>query len=509
MRKLREMLRLRHESGLSIRQIATALRISPTTAGEYLRRLDEADLAWPLLPELTDDELERRLFPSVSKPEARPVPEWANVQRELKRHKGVTLGLLWQEYLHEHPEGYSYSRFCERYAEWLEQVDVVMRQDHRAGEKLFVDYAGVTVPIYSRTDGESKAAQIFVAVLGASNYTYAEAALTQTLRDWIEAHVRAFAFFGGVPELLVPDNVKTGVKSPSYYEPDLNPTYQDLALHYGVAVLPTRVRRPRDKAKVEKAVQEVERQILAVLRKMQFFSLADLNREIRRLLDVLNHRPFQKLPGSRRSLFEEIERPALRPLPAHPYEFAQWHRLMLGRDYHLEIDGHYYSAPYRLRRRKLDVRTSGKTVEIFCKGRREASHARSFVRGGKTTVAAHMPKHHRDWAARTPERYRRAAEKIGPAAAALIDELLARGPHPQLAFKSCEGILRLVREYGRGRVDAACARALALGTLRYSSVRSILERKLEQQALPEEIPSGDSLPSAHVNIRGADYYRNL
>lgn len=509
MRKLREILRLRFETGLSVRQIGVVLRTSPTTVSEYLRRLEEAGIGWPLANDVTDEEIERRLFPSVTKAETRPVPDWALVQRELKRHKGVTLRLLWQEYTSEHADGYAYSRFCELYGEWLEGIDVTMRQDHRAGEKLFVDYAGVTVPIHSRTGGEAREAQIFVAVLGASNYTYAEPTLTQTLRDWIEAHVRAFAYFGGTPELLVPDNAKTGVKSPCFYDPDLNPTYQDLAAHYGIAVLPTRVRRPKDKAKVEKGVQEVERQILAPLRNMQFFSLADLSREIRRLLEVHNHRPFQKLPGSRRSLFEELERPALRPLPAQAYEFAEWRRHMLARDYHLEIDGHYYSAPYQLRRRKLDVRLTGTIVEIFCKGRREASHRRSFVRGGRTTVAAHMPKHHRDWANRTPERYRKAASKIGPAAASLIEELLTRGPHPQLAFKSCEGILRLVREYGRERVEAACVRALALGTVRYRSVRSMLERGLEGHPLPEEIPSGDSLPTAHVNIRGADYYRNL
>jgi len=506
MRKLREILRLRHEAGLSHRQIAASLRLSPTTVTEYLKRLEKAGFAWPVPEELTDRELERRLFPPAPLTRTRPLPDWPAVQREL-RHKGVTLGLLWNDYITEHPDGYSYSRFCELFAEWLGEVDVVMRQHYRAGEMLFVDYAGMTVPVQDRAGGELRYAQIFVATLGASNYTYAEATWTQQLRDWIDAHVRAFAFFGGAPELLVPDNAKVGVKSPSYYEPDVNPTYQDLAAHYGVAVMPTRVRTPRDKAKVEKGVQEVERQILAPLRKMQFFSLADLNREIRRLLEVHNHRPFQKLPGSRRSLFEEVERPALRPLPAQPYEFAEWRRQLLGRDYHVEIDGHYYSAPHELCRKKLDVRATSTTVEIFYKGSREASHTRSFVKGGKTTASAHMPKHHRDWATRTPERYRRGAERIGPSAAELIKELLASGPHPQLTFKSCEGILRLVREYGRERVNAACSRALALGTLRYKSVRSILERGLDQHALPEEPPSGDSIPTVHVNLRGADYYR--
>jgi transposase len=396
MRKIKEVLRLKWAQGLSNRQIAKACGIGRPTVGEYLRRAAEAGLAWPLPADLDEATLERQLFPPPpSLPaQTRGVPDWSRVHQELKR-KGVTLFLLWQEYRETHPEGYQYSWFCDHYRAWQGKLDVVMRQDHRAGEKLFVDYAGQSMPVVDRDTGEIHEAQIFVAVLGASNYTYAEATWTQGLPDWIGSHRRTFAFFGGVPELVVPDNLRAGVSKAQRYEPDTNPTYQDMAAHYGVAVLPTRVRRPRDKAKVEAGVLVVERWILAALRQRTFFSLAQLNAAIAGLLEKLNARPFKKLPGCRRAHFEAWDKPALKPLPAAPYEYAEWKKARVHIDYHVAVEGHYYSVPHALIKRQLDVRITQNTLECFYRGQRVASHRRSLHKGRHTTVPAHMPEAHR------------------------------------------------------------------------------------------------------------------
>ena len=350
MRKVREVLRLHHVAGLSGRAIARSLKLSPVTVKRYIGRAEEAGLSWPLPESLDDAQLERRLLPgAVSMPgETRfAVPDWSRVHRELRR-KGVTLALLWHEYKEAHPQGMQYSWFCKLYRAWTAKLDVVMRQEHRAGEKLFVDYAGHTVPVVDRDTGELREAQIFVAVLGASSYTFAEATWTQTLPDWIASHVRAFEFFGGCSELLIPDNLRSAVSRAHRYEPDINPTYHDLACHYAVAVLPARARRPRDKAKAEVGVQVVSRWILAALRNRTFFSLGELNAAIAKLLERLNNRPFRKLPGSRRSLFEQLDRPALRPLPAERYVFAQWKKARVNIDYHVEVERHYYSVPHAL-----------------------------------------------------------------------------------------------------------------------------------------------------------------
>jgi transposase len=360
MRKLKDVLRLIHEAGLGQRQVARSLNLSPSTVGEYRRRAALAGLTWPLPEGLDDAALEQRVFPPPDSRPAhlRPLPVWAEVHAELKRRKGVTLALLWEEYKAIHPEGLQYSRFCDHYRAWAGRLDLVMRQTHRAGEKLFVDWAGQTVPVVSRTTGEVRAAQIFVAVLGASSYTYAEATWTQTLPDWIGAHTRTLGFLGGSPEILVPDNPRTGIDRACRYDPDVNATYAEWAAHYGVAVIPARVRKPRDKAKVEVGVQIVERWVLAALRNRTFFSLAELNAAIRTLLERINQRTFKKLPGSRRSLFETLDRPALRPLPANPYVFAEWSRVRVHIDYHVEVDHHYYSVPHPLVGKQLDARAS-------------------------------------------------------------------------------------------------------------------------------------------------------
>ncbi|MEZ5519269.1 MAG: IS21 family transposase [Gammaproteobacteria bacterium] len=505
MRKIKEVLRLKWVSGLSNRKIAASCGIGRPTVSEYLRRAESAGLRWPLPDDLDEARLERLLFPPPPDLPAqqRGIPDWANIHGELKR-PGVTLFLLWQEYRQAHPDGYQYSWFCEHYRAWQGKLDLVMRQDHRAGEKLFVDYAGQTVPVIDQTTGEVRQAQIFVAVLGASNYTYAEATWTQSLPDWIGSHVRTFRFLGGVPELVVPDNLRAGVSRAHRYEPDANPTYQDMASHYGVAILPTRVRKPRDKAKVESGVLVVERWILASLRHRQFFSLTELNAAISDLLGKLNARSFRKLPGCRRDHFEQLDRPALRPLPAEPYVYAEWKKARVHIDYHVAIDGHYYSVPCALVKKEVEVRMTRHTVECFYRGNRVASHRRSDQKGRHTTLTAHMPESHRQAGEWTPERLKRWAAKTGPATEKLIQVVLASRQHPQQAYRSCLGILRLGKAYGDERLEAACRRALILGSCRYKSIESILKLRLDEQ--PLEGQQELALPDAHDNIRGPAYY---
>jgi transposase len=505
-RKIRDVLRLHHAAGLGRRAISRSLRLSPTTVGEYLHRAEAAGLGWPLPEDLDESGLARRLFPPAPTLPlaARPVPVWEAVHRELKANKGMSLFLLWQEYKVGAPEGFQYSWFCEQYRAWLGKLDLVMRQEHRAGEKCFVDYAGQTVPVIDRLTGEARPAHVFVAVLGASNYTYAEATWTEALPDWISAHVRTFAYFGGVTELLVPDNLRSGVHKTCRYEPDLNPTYQDLCAHYGVAVIPARVRRPRDKAKVEVGVQVVERWILARLRHAQFFSLPELNATLRRLLGDLNDRPFKKLPGSRRMLFESLDRPALRALPAEPYEYAEWKRSRVHIDYHVEVDGHYYSVPYALVKQMLDVRVTAHIVEGFHKGQRVASHPRSSQKGRHTTLPEHMPQAHRSHAQWTPQRLIDWAAKTGPATGAAVEAILRGRAHPQQGFRSALGLMRLGKDYGAERLEAACRRALALGAVSFKSVQAILKHGLDRQPLPNTEPTPPVAP--HENLRGPKYY---
>jgi transposase len=502
MRKIRELLRL-HAAGHSQRAIARSVGIGQSTVGDCLQRARLAGIAWP--SDLDDAALERALYPPPPPRGSieRPVPDWAEVHCELRR-KGVTLYLLWEEYKAAHPEGYQYSWFCHTYRAWAGKVDVVMRQHHRAGEKLFVDYAGQTQDVIDRATGEVRQAQLFVAVLGASNYTFAEATWTQSLSDWIGSHERAFRFLGGVSEVVVPDNLKAGVDRAHRYEPDINRTYADMAEHYGVAVIPARVAKPRDKAKAEVGVQVVERWILAGLRNQTFFSLVELNRAIAGLLEHLNARSFKKLPGSRRELFEQLDRPALRPLPMQPYEFALWKKARVHIDYHIVVERHYYSVPYQLVRCEVEIRLTANIVEVLYRGQRVASHRRSYKSGGFTTLAEHMPRAHRAYAQWTPQRLVRWAEKAGPATAALIHAILAARAHPQQGFRSCLGIMRLGKTYGDDRLEAACRRALVLGAHGYKHIESILKKGLDRQPLPAT--QQPELPIDHDNVRGPDYY---
>jgi len=505
MRQVREVLRLKWEGNFSDRKTARSCGISRPTVAEYVKRAEAAGLSWPLPPEWDDAALEARLFPPAAVfVDPRPLPDLPRLHRELAR-KGVTLMLLWEEYKAVHPAGLQYSQFCEHYRAYARTLDLSMRQVHRAGEKCFVDYAGQTVPVIDPATGEVHEAQIFVAVLGASNYTYCEATWTQQLPDWIGSHVRAFDHFQCVSELLIPDNLRSAVTRAHRYEPLVNETYAEMAAHYGTAILPARVRRPRDKAKVEAGVLLVERWILARLRHQSFFSLAELNDAIVGLRERLNTRAFRKLPGSRRSLFETLDRPAMKPLPTERYVFAEWKRARVHIDYHIEIAGHYYSVPYQWVGKQVEVRVTAHTIEAFHRGTRIASHVRSSTKGRHTTVAEHMPRAHREYAEWTPTRLIEWAAQTGPATARLIEHIMASRAHPQQGFRSCLGIMRLAKTCGPERLEAACKRALALGASSYRSIESILRQGLEQQPLP--VRPDSTPPIAHDNVRGRDYYQ--
>ena len=507
MRCVREILRQKHGCGASDRAIARSTGVARSTVSDYVGRAAAAGLVWPLPATLSDAALEALLFVGTGiAPGTRrkAEPDWAALHRELRR-PGVTLMLLWQEHRAREPDGYGYSRFCELYGRWESRLSPTMRQVHPAGERLFVDYAGQTVELVDPATGEIRQAQVFVAVLGASSYTYAEATWTQTLPDWIGAHVRALAFLGGVPRQIVPDNLKAGVTKANWYEPTLNRTYQDFAAHYGTAILPARPRKPRDKAKVEAGVLVVERWILARLRNQRFFSLAELNHAIGALLVDLNDRPMRRLGVSRRRLFEELDRPALGAMPSEPYVYAEWRLRRAGLDYHVDVDGHYYSVPYRLVKQQVEARITQRTVELFHKGERVACHVRGGARGRHTTVREHMPSSHRRHAGWTIERIKRDAASLGPNTAMLADLILESRPHPEQGYRACIGILRLARQYGAERLEAACARGLEIGARSYGSISSILQNGLDRRP-PSRTAETPELPLDHPNIRGGRYY---
>jgi transposase len=506
MRKIREVLRLALGEELSRRQVSAASGVPLTTVNDYLRRAASAGLKWPLPGELDDAGLEALLYPPAAPSVVtRPVPDWQRVHKELRR-KGVTLQLLWVEYREAHPDGYGYSQFANLYRAWRGTVDVTMRQSHVAGEKLFVDFPGDTVPVWDRRTGEvAMRAELFVAVLGASNYLYAEAFASQELLYWVTAHVHCFEALAGCPAIVVCDNLRSGVTRPHRYEPDVNATFAEMAAWYGVAVIPARAYKPRDKAKAESGVLLAERWIIARLRDRRFYSLAEANAAIAGCVAEINARPFQKLDGSRQLLFEQLDRPALRPLPATRYEFATWHKARVNIDYHIAADKHYYSVPCQLARQQVDVRLSAATVEVFHRSRRVASHVRSHVRHGHTTDPAHMPESHRQHAAWTPQRITGWAAKTGPATANLVEKIIASRPHPEQGYRAALGIIRLAGRYGAERAEAACARALALRSYSYRSVESILRTGLDRQPLPGDSPALPPHP-AHVNVRGPDYY---
>ena len=509
MRQLREILRQKWALGLAHRAVAQSLRVGVGTISSVLTRAQGAGLDWAQVQGLTDEALESRLYgrPEVVGRRQRPAPDCAWIHAE-RRKPGVTLELLHLEYLERQPDGYRYTRFCDLYRRWLKRRGLTMRQVHRAGDKCFVDYAGQKPRLLDPATGEVKEVELFVAALGASNYTYAEATATQQVPDWIASHTRAFAFFGGVTTAIVCDQLKSGVVVPCRYEPGLQRTYEDFAAHYGAVILPARPGKARDKATVEVAVQVAERWILARLRHETFFTLGALNARIAELRTDLNGRLMRRYGASRRALFERLDQPALRPLPLTPFVYAEWVTARVNIDYHLEIHRHYYSVPYALVHEALEVRVSATTVEAFHRGQRVATHPRDDTRGRHTTNPAHMPKAHQQHLEWTPSRLVEWAATIGPQTTALVEAILADRPHPEQGYRSCLGLRRLSRRVGAERLEAACARALAAGARSYRHVDSILKHGLDRLPLRQSDPS-PSLPLApvHEHVRGRDYYR--
>lgn len=505
MRKIKEVLRLKYELGRGYREIARSCGVAHSTVIEYLRRAQAAGIGWPLPADLTDGALDARLFASAAAAPTRPPPDFQHVYDELRRYRkyNLTLTQLWTEYKEHQPDGYGYTQFCEHYRRWLGKLDYVMRQEHRAGEKLFIDYCDGLHIVDPKT-GEMIPTQFFVAVWGHSNYTYAEASASQQLPCWIGSHVKAFSYFGCVPRVMVPDNLKSGVKQACYYDPELNPTYAELAAHYGTAVLPARPYKPRDKAKAEAGVLVAQRWILAKLRHRTFFTVAELNAAIFELLEELNLKKMRKLGKSRQEVFEAEDKPAAMALADRPYEFAEWVKARVSIDYHVQAERHNYSVPFRLLHAKLDVRLTAATVEVFHNGERVAAHPRSYVLWGYTTLPEHMPPEHRKYAEWTPSRILAWAGKTGPSTAALAGKIMAAKAFPEQGYRACLGIMRLGEHYGGQRLEAACRRALCFNAASFRSVKSILTLGLDRQA--ESAGSRQTNLPFHENIRGGEYY---
>ncbi len=504
MHKVREVLRLILEIKLRDREIAESCGVSHVTVFNYRSLIQEQKLSYSQLKHMSDTELEKIIKNKKGrkKQSDRPQPDFDYIHQELRR-KGVTRQLLWEEYREFHPDGYGGTQFCDLYNEWSQKLDLSMRQSHKGGEKMFVDYSGQTAQVTDPKTGEIKTAQIFVAVLGASSYTYAEASWSQKLSDFITSHVNAFRFFEGVPALVIPDNLKSAVNKPCLYDPEINRSYHEMALHYDTVILPARVRKPQDKAKAEVGVQIVQRWILAVLRNRQFFSLEDLNREIKNLLEKLNQKPFKKLTGSRIERYEAFDYPNLKPLPQSPYTYAQWHKTRVNNDYHITLDHHYYSVPFSVVGNVVDVRSTTKTVEIFYRNKRIAVHKRSQQPDEKTTILEHMPKSHQMYLEITPSVILSWAHKIGEATHSVIKKIMTDKRSEDAAYRSCLGVMRLNRTYPDERIEKACQRALYINGCSFKSIKSILKNGLDLEQ-PEVIPIES--PIVHENIRGKDYF---
>ena len=507
MRKIKEILRLHFEQQLGQRQIARSINVSQSTVHEYLARFHAADLHWPLDDQWTEHRLEATLFPpgqTPSKPPQRALPDFDHIRQQMRQHRDLSLELLWQEYRQHHPDGYCYSRFCKLYRRWRKRQDLVLRQDHRPGEKLFLDWAGATLPIHHR-DGSVSQAPLFVSALGVSSYTYAEVVSDQQMNNWLKVQRNALEFYQGCPQLLIPDNTKTGVTRACLYEPDLNPTYQEFALHYGVAVMPTRPRKPRDKAKVESAVQVVQRWIVMRLRHRRFFSVSEANEAVRELTPYLNNRPFRKRRDEcRASLFAKVDQPALRPLPAERYDLSQWAQARVNIDYHVAYDGNWYSVPYALVGQSVELRSTITTLEIVDRGKRVASHLRSRGQNQAVTQDGHRPKSHQAHLEWTPSRIVNWAATMGASTAQLVQRILDDKPHPEMGYRACLGIIRLAQKYSPARMESAAARAVLTGAVSYKSVQSILRNGLDTQPAP--VPTPRSSPE-HENLRGSEYFQ--
>ena len=488
-----------------------------TAVAECLQRAAAAGLtSWETVAGLDEDALEARLYPTVVAVEARrrpamksrPLPDWARVREELaRRDHHVTLMLLWTEYKAEHPDGYEYSRFAELYRHFERKLSVVMRQHHRPGEKTFVDFCD-GIALTNPVTGEKEPTQLFVGALGASSYTFAMATRSQSLPEWLDCHVQMYGFYQGASALTIPDNLRAGVSKPDRYEAELNPSYRELAEHYGTCVIPARVRKPRDKAKVEAAVLVAQRWILAALRHRTFYTLAELNAAIAELLAKLNDRVMRHVKESRRSLYERLDRPALKALPAAPYEYADWKQVKVNIDYHVSYEDHYYSVPYALTGETLWCRASHRTVELLHKGKRVASHARSFVKYAYTTTPEHRPASHRAHLEWTPSRLIDWGRTIGPNTAALVEYVIRSKPHPEQGYRSALGILRLADKHGKERLERACDKALRIGSPSYRTAKTMLEQRMESVPLrgERELVAENSESLGAANVRGRGYY---
>ncbi|MGH8110601.1 MAG: IS21 family transposase [Rhodanobacteraceae bacterium] len=498
MKQLREVARLRYDLGCSYAEIAGSVGVARSTVQEALRRLRAVGFSWPLPAELDEDALYAQLYPT------RPVchavePDFAALSKELAR-KGVTRKLLWRECAEQHPgQVWGYAQFCARWAAFEQRRDPAMRMTHKPGARMFVDYAGMTLPVTDRYTGVQTPAQIFVAALGYSHAIYAEATASQKAVDWIGSNTRALAYYGGVVEAVVPDNLKAAVVTPDRYEPRLQDDYREWAQYYGTAILPARVRAPDDKAKVENAVRLVEQDILAPLRDRTFFALAELNAAIRPGVTALNAKPFTKREGSRASALAE-ERTYLKPLPARPYSYGQWKRAKVHLDYHVEIGKRFYSVPYTLIGQTVDVRIGAETLEIYHKGQRVAAHPLGYKPGDFVTQPAHMPEAHRQYRDRTQGRLQQRAAEVGPGTAAIIARQVTRKVHPEQTYRSSLGILRLARDFSPARLEAACQRALELEILSYRGIRDLLTQGVGEPVNPK------TLPVLHANVRGPAYF---
>lgn len=509
MRKLKEILRLKYESKLSNRKIGTSLSISPGTVSAYINRAKLMGIeSWPLPEDWDDIKLSKQFLQTKITPRTKiPLPNWSTFYNELKK-KGVTKQLLWQEYVERNPHNhYSYQQLCRLYKKWLSCQQPSMRQTHLYGEKLFIDYCGPTIPIVNPNTGEFKCVQVFVAVMGGSNYTYAEATESQQLKDWVMSHVRAFEFFNAIPEILVPDNLRSGTTKACKYDPDLNPTYQQMAAHYNVAIIPARPLKPKDKSKAEGGVLLVERWIMAVLRHETFYTLVQLNQRIKELLIRLNNKPFQKLTGCRTSLFNTYELSSMRPLPIQAYQYTFIKKVKVNIDYHVEIEKHYYSVPYGLLKKQIEAHVSEHMVSLYYQNQLVASHLKSERLGGHSTKVEHMPKAHQDYAKWNPERLKRWAARLGIYVLQWVEYQLCSKAHPQQSYKVCLGLLNLSKQYTNEQLDGACQYALDTGGYRLANVRNILKKTLNIKTQPPEPEQPDLLAELeHSNVRGQNYY---
>ncbi|MBX9568967.1 MAG: IS21 family transposase [Candidatus Obscuribacterales bacterium] len=506
MRRIREVLRLVLDCKLSNRKTGESLGIGRSTVDEYVRRACAAGLTWPLSADLDDAGLEALLFPPAAPSSImRPEPDFVWMHEQLKQ-PGVNLSLLWHEYRERHPDGYQYSAFCGHYRTWLAQHTLSMRQVHRAGDKMFSDFAGTKIPVVDPTTGEVQYAHLFVTALGASGFGFGKAFWSEGTESWCAGHIDAFGYFEGAPQLIVPDNPKAAVIKASPYEPELNSSFQQMAAHYGCAVMPARVRKPKDKPKAESTVRLYTTWVIARLRHRTFFSLRELNDAILEMVDMANNKPFKKQPGSRRDLFERLDKPALKPLPLDRWEFAELRRARVDVSYHVDVDGRSYSVPHQLARKEVELRLTARTVEVLFKGHRVASHARCLI-PEPATLQEHMPPHHRWYAEWSPSRFLSWAANIGVATTQLIEKHLASANHIEISYRRCIGILKLAKAYGSDRLESASQRALATGAMSYSNIKSMLKTGIDRRPLPaDQLPT--HLHILHENIRGASYYVN-